>query len=68
MVTVKATVVSQKPQVSFTERLRTKDRCECVKCMPMLSERKCQCCRKMEVLQEHLTGDNNVTVSRNMGS
>ena len=59
MATVKTTVVSQKPQVSFAERLGTTDWCECTKCMSMPRGSKCQRCREMEGLQEHLTADNN---------
>ena len=33
-----------KPRVSFTEYLGTTDWCKYMKCMPMSSGRKCQCC------------------------
>ena len=67
-VTVKMTVVSPKPQVSFTEHLGMTDWCKCTNCMSMPSGRKCQRCQKKEGLHEHLTGDNSVTVSRTMSS
>ena len=53
--TVKMTEASQKPLVSFTECLENTDWCKCMKCMPMPSGRKGQCCR----IQECLTGHNN---------
>ena len=35
-------------QAGFTERLGSTSWCKCIKCAPMLSGIKCQCCKEME--------------------
>ena len=41
-------------QASFTKRLGSTSWCECAKCAPMPSDIKCQCCKEMEGVVEHV--------------
>ena len=41
-------------QASFTERLGKMDSCSCAKCIPMPRGIECQCCCKMDSVQEQL--------------
>ena len=42
-------------QASFAECLRSMDWCGCTKCIPMPHGIECQCCHKMDNVQERLT-------------